>query len=229
MGLEKYDYTKYEGLPKDERRKRISEVAAESLETKRFLLSRNPKLKERIRVLHKVVDDLKEQYPEIISLNLFGSLVKGYANEESDFDAQIFIDVERNLAIQRSAYNELVKAVQEATGTNRIQVDHIFAKFITLRNIVDTAWITTGKDPLIRDLFLLATSRDINTYRAAVLNTLAKRGMEGERVWENIMLRLFDFENGGLPDELKEKRKKLYPQTIAEGRKYFPQGQESVR
>ncbi|MEK9174968.1 MAG: hypothetical protein AAB795_00065 [Patescibacteria group bacterium] len=60
MTEEKHDYQQYEVLPKEERIKRIVAIASESLETKRFLLSKNPELKKRIKILHKIVDELKK-------------------------------------------------------------------------------------------------------------------------------------------------------------------------
>ncbi|MEK9174969.1 MAG: hypothetical protein AAB795_00070 [Patescibacteria group bacterium] len=73
------------------------------------------------------------------------------------------------------------------------------------------------------DLFLLATSRDINQYRAIVFSTLESMGKDGEAIWKNIMYKLWDSENKGFTYELSEKRKKFYPQTIADGRKVFLQ------
>lgn len=226
MSAERHDYQQYEGLPKEERRKRITDTKLESLETRRFLLSKNPELKERMKILQKAVDDFKKQYPEIISLNLFGSLVKGYANNKSDVDAYLFVDTTKEPKDRKpgTVYNRFVKAFQQSTGMEDEQVKNIFLELISPDIII--RWIT--RDPFIAeletaDLFRLAIGRDINNYRKIVFDTLESMGQNGEQRWQKIMEALWDSENRGLPDELREKRKKLYPQTIAEGRRVFLQ------
>lgn len=228
MGAEKYNYQQYEGLPKEERRKRIAEIAPETLETKRFFLSRNPELKKRVQELHKVVDALKEKYPEIISLNIFGSLIKGYANEQSDLDAFVFIDkskIPKNTFHDLFYYDILMRdAIKQNTNLQDSQVAHCIAQTITVEDVVASARHKGYAGVSLFELFLISIGRDIHRYRKAAIDTLEKMGPEGEMVWQRIMEELWYFENKGLPDELKEKRKKLYPQTIAEGRKYFLQG-----
>jgi len=83
----KHDYQKYTGKEKEERRELASTYG--DLERKRFLLSRNPELKERLEILQVLVYEMQKEHPEIISLSLFGSLTKGYATPESDYDGYI--------------------------------------------------------------------------------------------------------------------------------------------
>lgn len=66
----------------------------QKLEVKRFVLSPEKFAKERIKKLREAFNELKEQFPEVISMNLYGSMSKGYAEPESDADTIIFIDKE---------------------------------------------------------------------------------------------------------------------------------------
>jgi len=90
--MSRYEHQQYISEPKEKRR----ELACANglAERKRFLLSSHPELKKRLALLQKVVRDFQKQYPEFISLGLYGSLIKGYATPESDIDADIFIDQE---------------------------------------------------------------------------------------------------------------------------------------
>ena len=137
MNAEKHNYIEYDGLPKEERRKRITEAATKSLEAKRFLLSRNPELKNRIRQLGVVVRKLKKEHPEIISLNLCGSLIKGYANKKSDIDANLLVNInpEGNDALY-PYYDTLIrKSLIQDLHLQATQVQHCISIFITEEKI----------------------------------------------------------------------------------------------
>ncbi len=232
MDAEKYDYQQFSGLPKGERGKRIAEMASGPLETRRFFLSRNPELKQRIKKLSAVVKQLTREHPEIISFNLFGSLVKGYANEESDVDAILF--VERSLIDTNSRgkpfkyYDNLIRAgIKESLGLQDSQTKHCITHWISEEAVAQAT--KTGWPSDLAELFLLSIGRDINRFRKVVFDTLETMGPEGEERWHRIMEELWYFENRNLPEKLLAERRKLYPQTIAEGRKYFLQENDSRR
>ncbi len=73
-------------------------------------------------------------------------------------------------------------------------------------------------------LFLLAVGKDMERYREKVFDYLGGLGEAGERQWQFIMEELWRFEAKGMDPETAHKRKKLYPQTLVEGRKYFLHG-----
>src|SRR3989344_4652802 len=90
-----------EGASKRKRLDKINESGI--LESKRFLLSPDPILRERPRILADIIERLRIKHPEIIGVVFGGSYVKGYANSKSDLDASIFIDED---------------SVRDAAGTN---------------------------------------------------------------------------------------------------------------
>lgn len=60
--------------------------------SKRFSLSSEDSAKEKIRAVQSVIEEMKREYPEVIGLSLFGSLVKGTATLESDIDALLLVN-----------------------------------------------------------------------------------------------------------------------------------------
>lgn len=61
---------------------------------KRFRLSGEAFAKERLRGAKTTIDDLRREHPEILSLCMFGSMVKGNAKPESDIDGYLFVDAD---------------------------------------------------------------------------------------------------------------------------------------
>ncbi|HEY9584933.1 MAG TPA: nucleotidyltransferase domain-containing protein [Candidatus Paceibacterota bacterium] len=59
---------------------------------KRFILSKEVFSKERLEAVKIEVEEMRAKYPEVLSLCLFGSMVKGTAHEGSDIDGYLFID-----------------------------------------------------------------------------------------------------------------------------------------
>ncbi|MFA6193812.1 MAG: nucleotidyltransferase domain-containing protein [Parcubacteria group bacterium] len=62
---------------------------------KRFRLSKEDFAKERIEGVRDTFQEVKKDYPEILSFCLFGSLVKGDTKLESDIDMAVFVDAEQ--------------------------------------------------------------------------------------------------------------------------------------
>ena len=223
--MEKLAYEAYSGKQKNLRREIISESG--TLDRKRFLLSASPEWKDRIRKLQDIVYELKKEYPEIISLSLYGSLTKGYANEESDIDAYLNIDEDvanKNLRTQsRFFYEDIArKKIKDVLGLSDGQVRHVHSEFWAESKIVKDASHGFASWQ-IAQLFLLSVGKDINKYRKVVFNESEKLGADGETYWQSIMDSLAFLENSGLSKELIQKRGFLYPKTLTEGRKYFLQ------
>ena len=219
---ERPSYEAYESKSKDERRQIVSESGI--LERKRFLLSSSPELRERMSKLQDTVYELKEKYPEIISLGLYGSFTKGYATPESDIDAKVNIDTEicvnsENPSTPEFIVEELKDRLKKDLNLNDQQVMgiqlHLFSKLDILKSI------NKGWGGSLSSLFLLSIGKDIDSYRRTVFDTLELMGKDGEKIWKDTMSNLAGFENIGFSYETREKRKSLYPQTLAEGRKYF--------
>ncbi|MFA5987427.1 MAG: nucleotidyltransferase domain-containing protein [Candidatus Paceibacterota bacterium] len=61
---------------------------------KRFQLQNEGFAKDRVEALHQSVYELKREHPEIISLTLFGSLVRGKSRTESDIDGVMYVDTD---------------------------------------------------------------------------------------------------------------------------------------
>lgn len=79
---------------------RVKEVVdSGALESRRFLLSKNPEVRKNLKNFEAVYDDIKARYPaEVVSMVLGGSQVKGYASIDSDFDSILYIDTEQAVA-----------------------------------------------------------------------------------------------------------------------------------
>lgn len=60
--------------------------------SKRFSLSSEESAKEKIRAVQSTIEEMKREYPEVIGVSLFGSLVKGTATLESDIDALLLVN-----------------------------------------------------------------------------------------------------------------------------------------
>lgn len=63
--------------------------------SKRFVISKDEFARERVHALQAAFKEMQAAYPEATALSLFGSLVKGTANEKSDIDAMLVIDPEK--------------------------------------------------------------------------------------------------------------------------------------
>ena len=59
---------------------------------KRYILSKDRQINERLGIVENVFKKLQQQHPETIGMTLYGSLVTGGAHEKSDIDGFIFID-----------------------------------------------------------------------------------------------------------------------------------------
>ncbi len=229
------DYRIYEGKDKDERKKTAS--ADLSLELKRFLYPKNPEVAKKLKFIKEAFEEFKARYPEVISLGLFGSAVKGYAIEKSDIDGILFVEADTSPGNAISFYDaKLVQIFTEKLGkdytrdkTIRLEAFkelHLSTHFINEEGVKNTIVnLASGGSPQklteLAYLFLLRLGGGIMRYRQIVFEELKKMGPEGEKNWREIMGELCEFENKGLDAEMAETRKSLYPKTLAEGRKIF--------
>lgn len=62
---------------------------------KRFRINAESFARERLKGLRESFSEIQKEYPEVVSLALFGSMTKGKAREESDIDGWIFVDASR--------------------------------------------------------------------------------------------------------------------------------------
>lgn len=207
------------------------------VERKRFLFSSHPELKERLAGLQEIVRDFQKQYPELISLSIYGSLIKGYATPESDIDGVIILDeeVQRELQKKNPQYSpfsmsNFYKALKEKLSLTYAQMS-IQLSLIDKKDLL--LFVQRGDIP--RELFFLSIGgRKISQYRKVILDQLEAMGEQGEETWRNFGLSLLKWEWGsynwgsGGNREMGEKRKKLYPWTIAEAKKYFLHGGDDL-
>ncbi len=226
--------------PKSDRRKLVSL----RLEEKRFLLSDNPDLIELIRNIKNATKEMKLRHPEIVSFALFGSLSKGYATNESDVDMYVFIEEERwkNAAGSQVTYlqrrdldNEypfvIADELRDKLNLSEKQLKRVGLEVLNKNKLYDRC-IANGTE-YYWPLFLLNTSLEIEEYRKIILDALDElekrhRG-DGEYQWRMTLNELFSFENAGLDADLLEKRKNLYPQTLALARQFFLSGSQPER
>jgi len=68
-----------------ERYKKVEPI----LEKKRFHLSKEPALQERVHALQAEFEKFKSEHPEVVDFTFYGSLSKGYAAESSDIDGML--------------------------------------------------------------------------------------------------------------------------------------------
>lgn len=92
---------------------------------KRFVLSQNETLRSRLDIVKQEVEKLKEKYPEVLSLCLFGSMVKGTAHEGSDIDGELFIDT--SVIAEREGVSER-ELIEEIPGRDRLYLTQEVAK-----------------------------------------------------------------------------------------------------
>lgn len=220
--MEKHSYEQYVGKEKNERRELMS--ASGALDRRRFLLSRSLEWKERIKKLQEVFYEIKKDHPEVVSLSLFGSLTKGYANEESDVDGWLNIDNDKTPknSSPEQYQNMIISHIKHALNLDYKKIEHVVPVFWQKEEIIHMCKHKDVGD-LVK-LFTLSIGRDINNYRKIVFDELEKEGLDGEIVWISLMDKLALFESGGLDGAAQRKRRKLYPRNLAEGRKYFLQG-----
>jgi len=215
------NFTQFENIPKTER----IALAAEQgiLEKKRFSVFHNPEIRELLKNIRRVLHELKSDHPEIVSLGLQGSLVKGYANTMSDVDAVLFIDpdkiTQRNLQGNDMYYRQLVKGRLKEIWP--VVENDIAILTLSKKDIVKLCHQNDFSPQELFALFWPHLGAEVGEYRQYVFEELKKMRCRGKERWGMIMEHLWDIENIGLPKELAQKRRLLYPHTLKKGQEMF--------
>lgn len=76
---------------------------------KRFVLSQEEFLRQRLQVIKSEIDEIQKEHPEVLSLCLFGSMVKGTAHEGSDIDGFLYIDSEMIAKNENTPKEQIIK------------------------------------------------------------------------------------------------------------------------
>ncbi|MBY0111087.1 nucleotidyltransferase domain-containing protein [Patescibacteria group bacterium] len=177
----------------------------------RFLLSEDPALREKLRILQDSFKQLQSKFPEIISLQVFGSHTKGYASPDSDFDLGLALDSNKLEAAKRTS----VQVSSEVRNYLHTKLS------VNKRDIALEYYELGGPESYARyEPFLLSLGNGMRPYREAIIRKLEQQP-DGERVWMHIVGQLWERENLYFSAALLRERKKLYPQTLAEARAYF--------
>lgn len=214
------------------RRKAISS----SLESNRFKLSREPEQMEKIKKIREIANEAEVNHPEFVSFQIFGSLIKGYAKNESDIDIYLIVDedkIEREENDQDQDAREIAKEkylkcknlLNHVKGKMMVnmdlseeQVKDVSLKIISENRIKES--LTQAPWTLYFLFYPSVGTTKIRYYRKIVFNELKNHGERGERMWQSIMDRLALTERGaGLGGV--GKNRKLYPQTLEDGEKRF--------
>jgi len=230
-------YNSFENLQRKERVDKIKESGL--LDNKRFSLSHNPEVKKILSGLQKLIEELKDQYPEVISFGISGSMVKGYATSESDIDGFLFID--RDLAkvanpnsgdkdMQlRNKFNHILKEkILNSLSLKEEQLLHTHVLLIDkkgLKNQSEKYFEFFNIPDYLELVFLLSIgSTDIRQYRKIVLDSLENQGEKGEQKLQSLMKGLQRYERREIDEDdepEKYKNSNLYPQTIKKAKEYF--------
>lgn len=217
------------------KRERMSLVSSSGrLDDRRFLLPSNEHIRRRLDTLHEFVLNLEKEEPAVIGATLWGSYSKGYADFLSDIDAIIYIDSDK--IKDDDQLQKLKEKIRRSVILMGPMVGQgIFESVISIADITkfcrgaDAANLfylphpktgTENDDTVLFRLFHLGMGHGIYRFRERIIATLET--MEnGEEIWSKIMEELAHKENVGLDQVLFEKRRRLYPKTLAEGREYF--------
>lgn len=232
---------------KYEQRKREVTKSGE-IELRRFLFSSDPSIREKLHNLRNVIKKVNAEYCEVLGGVVFGSHVKGYAFKNSDLDAYIMIDMDLaesqtqqedrstegtpkldrrmgNLQdrLSNSLRGEELVGLGPGTG---IGIRSISSEMI--ENFCERGVLSNDTQNVLH-LFHLGIGKGIYGKREELITRLEGMGSRGEEIWNHLMDRLFLWENKGFDEKLMEKRRNLYPRTLAKGKKYFLQNKSADR
>lgn len=77
----------------EEIRQELQELTDQNKDvSKRFTLSKEEFAVDRVEAIKNTMDEIKSEHPEVLSMTLFGSMVRGDAKEASDIDGYLFVD-----------------------------------------------------------------------------------------------------------------------------------------
>ncbi|QQG42475.1 MAG: hypothetical protein HYW15_03135 [Candidatus Giovannonibacteria bacterium] len=216
------------------------------LEKKRFYLSRESFSKERLRVLKEEFGKFQENHPEVLALNLYGSMTKGYAKPESDIDGYFFLSGDaENPSDLAEDFKNTVSGRLEGVGLSfqlrRLNegelesvIDSIVEDYNREKSILPYTSMESAvgyfgnKCERMAELFIgISLGNGLKQYRENMLFKLQSLGEPGEKIWHKIVEVIMLLERPkmrpGFADSgvRQEKYKALYPQTVEEAIKNF--------
>lgn len=228
-----------DGKPRIDRIREIT--ASREIDNRLFLLSPDPRLRDKLHTFKNVMEGIMDKYPEIAGMTLLGSYVQGYPNQDSDIDAYVFVDEDtlrplrpdtsggaRDEAVERGRlkrYLEIRKNIYARTPFAGLSNEEQGVKVcgISKKDVVEcclNGTLSTGVVEIFH-LFHAGVGAGIYEYRELVISTLEGMKEEGEKLWLELIYRLFDCENLRFRKPLRGKRMRLYPRTLEKARKHF--------
>jgi len=136
----------------------LVKVRPENKTDHRFVLSREDFLKERLQVIKSELVEIQRKHPEVLSLCLFGSMVKGTAHQGSDIDGFLYVDSETVAQNENSSEGGVVEYDKETNQT--YLTEKIGNKYLTeLREGIKSK--TTLEDKDVADIRVCPISEKI--------------------------------------------------------------------
>lgn len=222
------------------------EEAQPKLEKKRFNLSREKFSKERLKVLKEEFGEFQKNHPEVLALNLYGSITKGYAEPKSDIDGYLFLSGDANNTADfaerfKDVLSGRLGSVELSFQSRRLSegeleslIDSIIEDYSKEKKTLPHTSMESAvpyfgnKCERLGELFVgISLGNGLKQYRENILSKLSFLGKEGEEIWrkmvEVIMLLERPKIRPGFEDSSarQEKYKALYPQTVEKAIKYF--------
>jgi hypothetical protein len=182
---------------------------------KRFEISNDEYTHERVTRVSELYHRLKDRFPELVSINLFGSIVQGKElNDDTtrvtDIDLAIYVDVS---ILPQTSEDEQNKFWKETSGEIRDATEQAFHEIrglseaeetfkrndIFIMLIKDDSIIKWYEETFVRNgsgrdyvsmFFGMNIGDGINKYRLHFLEHLRDLGGEGEKRWEDFVLDL---------------------------------------
>ena len=141
--------------------------------------------------------------------------MKAYANDASDLDVLVSIDISKSKVDLDDAHDYR----EWLGGQVRIALDSVMGSVYKVDVTPDL--LSSPQEEYSHYLFLPSLGTEVQSYREASIAEMEKYGQRGERKWRELMKRLWAYENEGMPKSLASKRKNLYPQSLSAARSYF--------
>lgn len=201
-------------------------------ERKRFAINPQEFSQERLRIIRETFDQLQRQYPDVLSLSIYGSMSKGYATPDSDVDVIIYLDVrkvkdeqdvEREMEIKNNFQEKLrpmgigcdckiYQISEEIINEGLEDAERVRQSLNIDPNSHMLPHLGNQYQP-IKDLFTgISVGVGIQKYRRYLLKQLELQGEKGQKIWRGIIdsVRSFERDLPGDDDSFKD----LYPYDL---------------
>ncbi len=181
------------------------------LREKRFELSRESFLRERLLNLKKTFEKLVTDYPQVACLSIFGSTLRPNVREDSDIDAYLLveeIDPNKLETVGNKFKEDLIKTGLTEEQVKGIKVRPIDRDLIS-RSIIENSDYFIDKAEVKRKIdsgeygmthpelptidsglvriFHLSVGEKVKLYRNYVIDELLQLGEAGEDIWSRII------------------------------------------